>query len=164
MNIICNYARKLLLVHKDSAKKELSKTDGLVPRYEEPWGVGVHVDISTHRQERLKQALKQDDWHLTGGWFRSQWSFKLPISGAFLNTVIQHVLMSKLRNLTANRLMEEVHRNMHTSGYNVPTEHSETWNMNSSSVLLHGASNGNMYFWRPHNMREVDMQKLIRVA
>ena len=32
-------------------KKELSKTDGLGPRYKQPCGVGVHVDISTHRQE-----------------------------------------------------------------------------------------------------------------
>ena len=41
----------ILLVRTDSAKKELSKTDGLCPRYKQPCGVGVHVDISTHRQE-----------------------------------------------------------------------------------------------------------------
>ena len=29
----------------------MSKTDGLGPRYKQPCGVGVHVDISTHRQE-----------------------------------------------------------------------------------------------------------------
>ena len=31
--------------------KELSKSDGLGPRYKQPCGVGVHVDISTQRQE-----------------------------------------------------------------------------------------------------------------
>ena len=36
------------------AKKELSKTDGIGPRYKQPCGVGVHVDISTHRQEGVK--------------------------------------------------------------------------------------------------------------
>ena len=51
MNIICNDARKLLLVSTDSAKQELSKTDGLGPRYKQHCGVGVHVDISIHRQE-----------------------------------------------------------------------------------------------------------------
>ena len=39
-------------------KKELSKTDGLGPRYKQPCGVGVHVDISTHRQEGV------NDYHL----------------------------------------------------------------------------------------------------
>ena len=56
MNIICNDARKLQLVSTDSAKKELAKSDGLAPRYKQPCGVGVHVDISTHRQEGVKKG------------------------------------------------------------------------------------------------------------
>ena len=35
-------------------QKKMSKTDGLGPRYMQPCGVGVHVDISTHRQEGVK--------------------------------------------------------------------------------------------------------------
>ena len=35
-------------------KKDLSKSDGLGPRYKQPCGVGVHVDISTQRQEGVK--------------------------------------------------------------------------------------------------------------
>ena len=42
---------------KIQQKKELSKTDGLGPRYKQPCGVGVHVDISTHRQEGVKLPL-----------------------------------------------------------------------------------------------------------
>ena len=29
-------------------------TDGLGPRYKQPCGGGVHIDISTHLQERVK--------------------------------------------------------------------------------------------------------------
>ena len=57
MNIICYDARKLWLVSTDSAKKELSKSDGLGPRYKQPCGEGVHVDISTQRQEGVKIDL-----------------------------------------------------------------------------------------------------------
>ena len=38
-------------------KKELSKSDGLGPRYKQSCGVGVHVDISTQRQEGVNDAL-----------------------------------------------------------------------------------------------------------
>ena len=38
-------------------KKELSKSDGLGPRYKQSCGVGVHVDISTQRQEGGNDAL-----------------------------------------------------------------------------------------------------------
>ena len=41
----CNDAKKLLLVIKYLPRKELSKTDGLGPRYKQPWGGGAHVDI-----------------------------------------------------------------------------------------------------------------------
>ena len=36
----------------------MSKTDGLGPRYKQPCGVGVHVDISTQRQEGVKSEVQ----------------------------------------------------------------------------------------------------------
>ena len=50
LNFLCYDARKWQLVSTDSAKKELSKSDGLGLRYKQSCGVGVHVDISTQRQ------------------------------------------------------------------------------------------------------------------
>ena len=38
-------------------KKELSKSDGLGPRYKQSCGVGVHVDISTQRQEGVNKII-----------------------------------------------------------------------------------------------------------
>ena len=35
----------------------MSKSDGLCPRYKQPCGVGIHVDISTHRQEGVNIVL-----------------------------------------------------------------------------------------------------------
>ena len=64
MNIICNDARKLLLVSTDSEKKELSKKDGLGPSYQQPCGVGVHVDIvdiSTHLVQDVKKLKKKNE-------------------------------------------------------------------------------------------------------
>ena len=37
-------------------KKYLSESDGLGPRYKQPCGVGVHVDISTQRLEGVNQT------------------------------------------------------------------------------------------------------------
>ena len=48
---------KLATLKIQQAKKELSKSDGLGPRYKQPCGVGVHVDISTQRQEGVKVEL-----------------------------------------------------------------------------------------------------------
>ena len=45
------------MVSTDSAKKELSETDGLGPRYKQPCGVGDHVDISTQRQEGVNSVF-----------------------------------------------------------------------------------------------------------
>ena len=45
------------MVSTDSAKKELSKSDGLGPRYNQSCGVGVHVDISTQQQEGVKATV-----------------------------------------------------------------------------------------------------------
>ena len=35
----------------------MSKSDGLGPRYKQPSGVGVHVDISTQRQEGVNRII-----------------------------------------------------------------------------------------------------------
>ena len=45
------------MVITDSAQKKLSKSCELCLRYNKFCGGGVHVDISTHRQERVNSVL-----------------------------------------------------------------------------------------------------------
>ena len=90
MNIICYDARKLQLVSTDSAKKELSKSDGLGPRYKQSYGVGVHVDISTQRQEGVNSYEINKSINHTKpplGWIILH---DQPVSGGYCYTVLRN--------------------------------------------------------------------------